>query len=58
MRKAVYKSQRVAGVSTMALSCSAWQHGSLLGLSHGQPGGPVTVSCLQPLPTTLLIVPT
>lgn len=58
MRKAVYKSQRVAGVSRMALSCSAWQRRSLLGLSHGHPRGSVAVSCLQPPPTTLLTVPT
>lgn len=58
MRKAVYESQKVAGVSRMAPSRSAWQRRSLLGLSHGQPGGPVAVSCLQPPPTTLLTVPT
>lgn len=46
MRKAVYESHRVARVSTMALSHSAWQCRSLLGL------------CLQTPPTTLLTAPT
>lgn len=58
MGKAVYESQGVAGVNTKAPSRSAWQHGSLLGLSRSQPTEPVAVSCLQPPPTTLLTAPT